>query len=259
MLKLIHGEFYRLIRSGSFKISLLLSVACGALIALAYLAMGGMTKQEIFVVTFQDIQLPFIFAGIFCASFIGGEFSKGTIRRVVTAGYTRGEILFSKWVVALLGSLLIRVIYPLISYFIYVLSGKADKASNSDNVADWVFGNFFRYFMKDGFLSIAIITLFIMFAFVCKKQSLTTTFNMLFLIGTMLVALMVFNLKSLEFLRPIMKFFPTYFITNLNHSVKTVSDSVVPPTLVNVGLTALVFVAIGYCVSYFMFRKAEMK
>ena len=148
MRKLIKFEFRKLLRSRYFYIILgvsLLLVILNGLITNLLASMAQELGQEVAMdaYSFAKSTLSSTFmllVGIFVAIYACEDFSHGILKNVVGKGYAREKVLYSKYLVSLLGALFIALVSVLFGFlFGNILWG--NKAT-SDNVAVIIIGQF---------------------------------------------------------------------------------------------------------------------
>ena len=120
MSKLLHAEFFRLIKNKIFWLGLLVMIAVPLYgvgvryydytIALEYI---WETADGLWFV--GGIYLGIVLS-VFVSLFIGTEFNDGTIRNKLTVGHTRGEIYFTNQIICTAVSLFYHIIYIAVLY-----------------------------------------------------------------------------------------------------------------------------------------------
>lgn len=126
MTKLLNANFSRLFFNGIFRVGMLVSVIAGVICPL----MGFRLKRTLSVVTegliggdtqyqyidyycFTYIWILVVVIAVFCGIYVGTEYSDGTMRNKVAAGYSRTEIYFSNLAVNAVGGVIIYVLYQI--------------------------------------------------------------------------------------------------------------------------------------------------
>lgn len=123
MNKLLSAEFARLFKNLTFKLCLLFSGGFGAFLVLMrwwdvkihsvdYAKLGVEYSNADGLIFLGGVYLIFAIA-VFISTFIGTEYSDGTIRNKLTAGHTRGSIYFSKLIVCAVADIMMHILYIL--------------------------------------------------------------------------------------------------------------------------------------------------
>lgn len=130
-----------------------------------------------------------IFLGIFLAMFITVEFSNGTIKNIVSRGFSRSQIYISKFIAAIITNL----------FLIVITSASALIAGT----IMWKFGttydNFIldvlRMFFLEVLVNIAVSSIFVMVAFLVRRNGPAVSINL----GIWALSSVVLNLINLLF------------------------------------------------------------
>lgn len=130
-----------------------------------------------------------IFLGIFLAMFITAEFSNGTIKNIVSRGFSRSQIYLSKFIAAIITNL----------FLIVITSASALIAGT----IMWKFGttydNFIldvlRMFFLEVLVNIAVSSIFVMVAFLVRRNGPAVSINL----GIWALSSVVLNLINLLF------------------------------------------------------------
>lgn len=121
MNRLISAEFVRLFKSLVFKLCLLFSAGLGAFLVLVRWSDMKMNPEvyEEYGLEYSNaddllfvggVYLIFVIA-ILIGSFVGREYSDGTIRNKLTAGHTRSSIYASKFIVCAVADIMLHILY----------------------------------------------------------------------------------------------------------------------------------------------------
>lgn len=121
MNKLLSAEFVRLFKSLTFKVCLLFSAGLGAFFVLmrwwdrkmhpdVYAELGLDYSNADGLIFVGGVYLLFVIA-VLIGSFVGREYSDGTIRNKLTAGHTRASIYVSKFIVCTVADIMLHLLY----------------------------------------------------------------------------------------------------------------------------------------------------
>lgn len=121
MNRLLSAEFVRLFKSLTFKLCLLFSAGLGAFLVLVrwsdmkmnpevYVEYGLEYSNADGLIFVGGVYLIFVIA-ILIGSFVGREYSDGTIRNKLTAGHTRSSIYVSKFIVCAVADVILHLLY----------------------------------------------------------------------------------------------------------------------------------------------------
>ncbi|MCD7744799.1 MAG: ABC transporter permease [Lachnospiraceae bacterium] len=103
MRNLIHAEFYRYKRNGLIWLLLGAAFLSGVIFGLSVIING--TFDDMFIIPLSVI------LAVFLSLEVGQEYNDGTIRNKIVAGHGRGEIYISKFVMAVVTSLIMTTVY----------------------------------------------------------------------------------------------------------------------------------------------------
>ena len=142
MLKLIRFEFRKLIRSGSFYICTAILVLLSALTVYTTKYANeqlGMITPDSSALTSLMRALPTstisILLGIFIALYVCEDFAGGTIRNILTRGYSRFGVYVSKFAVVIVSTVVMSAICCAASYAIGIyVWGSADASVGSEQI-----------------------------------------------------------------------------------------------------------------------------
>ena len=124
MRNLLSAEFLRMFKSLTFKLCLLFSAGLGAFMVLVRW-MDVITHPDIYAelgVEYRNVD-GLIFVGgvylifaiaVFIGSFVGREYSDGTIRNKITAGHTRCAVYVSKFIVCAVADTILHGLYIIV-------------------------------------------------------------------------------------------------------------------------------------------------
>lgn len=185
MLNLLRADFYKLKRSKSFFICLLMSVLLVAYIIIDF-SSSAHIKEQLSPSTFHWIYMLFnekaflpyfipLFQAIFITMLITNEYSTGTVKDSVSLGFSRIKIYISKLITVSVGSILMMIVAILTtaitSIFVFGIYGYF-------SMYDLLL--IARMFLIQVLLYTAYGSLFLMIAFLIKNIGGTMVFSIFF-------------------------------------------------------------------------------
>ena len=196
--------------------------------------------------TALDNSMLSLISGIFLAVFVSQDESLGTIKNIVSRGYSRTKIYFSKYIVSLVSVLLYALIVLIIG-FIFGLSVSGVGTINSD---------FFVSIIGQILVVIGFHALFFMFSTIFNKNGIIITLN----IATPLIIKLVLGLLDSFLLKKDVKIgfqFGDYWLDGLMSSfnAKTMNAGELTGSIIMTLIYIIVFITLGLMV----YRKKEVK
>ncbi|MCT8975266.1 ABC transporter permease [Clostridium sp. CX1] len=185
MLNLLRADFYKLRRSKSFFICLVMIAFFVAYVILDFSSSAHM-KERLSQSTFHWIYMLFkeraflpyfipMFQAIFITMLITSEYSAGTIKDSVSLGFSRSKIYISKLITVSVGSILmmlVAIFFTVItSIFVFGIYG-------SFTTYDLLL--LVRMFLIQSLLYTAYASIFLMIAFLIKNVGGTMSFSIFF-------------------------------------------------------------------------------
>jgi ABC-2 type transport system permease protein len=185
MLNLLRADFYKLRRSKSFFICLLMNAIYVTYIIIDF-GSSAHIKEQLSPSTFHWIYMLFkekaflpysipVFQAIFITMFITNEYSTGTIKDSVSLGFSRRKIYMSKLITVSVGSILIMLaaifLTVITSIFVFGIYGYFSM---------YDFLLFIRMFLIQSLLYTAYGSVFLMIAFLIKNIGGTMAFSIFF-------------------------------------------------------------------------------
>ena len=124
MKKLLKFEFYKLFKQKSFYIctAIILGLAALNLVAIKYLLSEIESEPNlIFSSPIRSVMSTVsgnftMLSGIFVALFVCGDFSQQTIKNIYSRGFSKTEVFFSKYIVAVVGTLIMLALNYAVSF-----------------------------------------------------------------------------------------------------------------------------------------------
>ena len=140
--RLLHFEFHKLIRQRSFYICL--AVLLGMLVVSAETSQLLYADSEVLPADLNALDnlmgsvsgsVLKMVLGVFIPLFVCEDFMSGTIRNIITRGYTRLEIFFSKLIAILCACVIMTVLCMAVSYLVgLIFWGTGDGAFTGEQV-----------------------------------------------------------------------------------------------------------------------------
>ncbi len=196
--------------------------------------------------TALDNSMLSLVSGIFLAVFISQDESLGTIKNVISRGYSRIQIYFSKYIVSLI-SVLIYSLIVLIVGFLFGLSVSGVGVIDSE---------FFISIFGELLVIVGFHALFFMFSTIFNKNGIIITLN----IATPLIIKLVLGLLDSFLLKKEINLgfqFGDYWLDGLMSSfnAKTMNAIELSTSIVMTLVYIILFITIGL----FMYKKKEVK
>ncbi len=196
--------------------------------------------------TALDNSMLSLISGIFLAVFISQDESLGTIKNVVSRGYSRIKIYFSKYIVSLI-SILIYSLIVLIGGFIFGLSVSGVGSIDS---------GFFISIFGELLVIIGFHALYFMFSTIFNKNGIIITLN----IATPLIIKLILGLIDSFLLGKEIKIgfqFGDYWLDGLMSSfnAKTMNAGELSTSII----MTLVYIASFITIGLFVYKKKEVK
>jgi ABC-2 type transport system permease protein len=204
MINLLKSEFYKLKKSKGFYILLALCVVFPVILAFAYkgvaatAAAGNPDMQDILVMSRQfsgawftgnalsmeGMAIHSLIIAIFVSIFVAMEFNHGTMKNIVSKGFNRTQVYFSKFLTATTAALVMLITFMIASTIIGTILWGFD----SQGIAS--LGNFMTLFLTQGFLIVAYTAVFVFVAMSLRSNGASIGVNicLVILVGTLLEA-----------------------------------------------------------------------
>ncbi len=252
MNKLIKLEFRKLLSSTSYYVCL---AVCLAMLILTSFVSKMMAEQLNQLDAFNAIKttrtaldnsMLSLISGIFLAVFVSQDESLGTIKNVVSRGYSRVKIYFSKYIVSLVGILIYSLIILLVGFlFGFCISGVGTIDSN-----------FFISIFGELLVMIGFHALFFMFSTIFSKNGIIITLN----IATPLIIKLALGLVDSFLSGKNIKIgfqFGDYWLDGLMSSfnAKTMSAGELSGSII----MSIVYIALFITLGLIIYRKKEVK
>lgn len=205
MRELLRFEFFKLKRSVIFYvlggIMLLLIVLEAATYYLMFQLMQELyefelpleSSAELFSLGFLDVSSFVIICIIFSSSKALDDVRGGTMKNIISKGYTRGQIYFAKYLISLFAVLFYAVVCAIFSFLVGLIF--------FGNAADYRVEYFFLGMLAITFIAAALHSLFFGVASLLGKLPGAIIFNLLgFALIFAILGLMLINVKNFDIL-----------------------------------------------------------
>lgn len=250
--KLLKFEFRKLQKSKSFYVCLFLSLGMLLISGFSEKALMG-NPEEIgilyplagFVRDTLSNGNAILLTGIFVALFVCEDESCGTIKNIYAKGYSRENVFFAKYIVTLVGVLVIVLLDFLVSY-LFALA-YFDKTAEKGNLIVDIVGQIV--------VMLAYHSIFVAISVLMKKTGGAVALN---IIGPSMVSLVLtlidVTLKLKDKLKDFL--FSNYWVESFFYNFKLTSPST---TAILTGfIGSAIYIAIGILVGYFVSKKKEL-
>lgn len=114
MFNLLSVEFYKLCRKKAVYIAAAFMICFGALLSFDFFAARPLADMEMALYAISDTSLVFIIT-LVVAAYVGSDFADRTIHNSIKLGYSRGQIVLSKMIPAMVLSALLQLCYGLVT------------------------------------------------------------------------------------------------------------------------------------------------
>lgn len=263
MYNLICADLYKLRKALAMKILFLIMLfAAIGMSIIAYLVGKGQLSSSMTGIGFllSDVHMISLIGAAAAGMFICGDFDNRTIHDAIANGYSRGEILYSKALVFLLASM-----FLLLPYFAATLIAIGTGANFSMDSASLGFlhlitANVSLASSSIGKLIVLMLTLLIVYAAqlsICipmalgfKRPVVVIIFYYAFTLLSAQLGSLKASSKSLGDIFSLTPYEWGYSLINLNTSSSYILQDI---------LVSLIFIFVMLAVTYFIFRKSEIK
>lgn len=186
MNKLLYAGFKRLKKDKTFWIGLSIFAVFGIIMCLVQynnmLKYSDTIKIENTFFIFASV--IGIFTAIFTCLFVGRDYSDGTIRNKIIIGHNRKAIYFSNFMISMIASVLISLVFMLIIVMIGIpLLGNFTLKSST---IIWLI-------IDIVFLIMVYSAIFNMIALLCSNKTISVVLSMLLIFGLMIISFLVLN------------------------------------------------------------------
>jgi len=256
MKNLLKSDFYRLFKSKSYYICMLVAAA---LIIVGLVISNALSKQDVAYATllnkdgmsyglktFGDGNVIMIMS-IFISIFVTAEFSQGTMKNVVSKGFSKVQVYLSKLVTMTVAT----YIAFLVAFIVSVVGGSIITGKFGDFTGAFV-GIAMKTIGIELLLTLAMTAVFVMIAMVFKNLGGVIAIN---IIGVFTFLNLIFS--ALQYLVDNkIKF--TEFSLSYNMSLYGV-DQVAGSIFLRSTIVGLVFLAVFTALGLWLFKKADVK
>lgn len=189
-----------------------------------------------------------LFLAIVTSIFITAEFSYGTMKNIVSKGYSRAKIYLSKLItMAIMTIIMIVVAFASGTIAATIITGQFGTFT-------WTYlGEVLRVFGIQVLLHTALSSLFVMFAMIIRNNGGTIAFN---IIVVSMFGQLLYQLLELIFKNKIM--FSNY---SLRHNISLYYTNIAPPVedIVRSILVGITFLTVSTLIGVFAFRNMDIK
>lgn len=246
MLNLLKCEFYKLKRSKSFYILIILSIIEGIIAVFSYppLRNDCGKKGMLFMFGGEEFAGQIIFLGIFTI-YITNEFKSSYIKNIISYGHKRRDIVLSKSIVFSTAAIIINLMLPItVTVIETVMNGYGENF----NFKAFAFILRVTLIMMLSYVVMASIAVLISFIF----RNIIVPMVIFYLIDTAVKAASAFSLRSNDFRYLYER--TIFYIPNI-----ATSNVVSASQIVQVVFQGLVVIAFSILLSIYAFNKADIK
>ena len=259
MKRLIKHEFFKVLRSKTLMVAMIIAASLAALQALLLLAVKAVVESDPSLmilptagsasmsVVVGDTTLPILFA-IVLSSVVCGEMRNKTIKITALADFSRGEIYAAKCLAIAAVSALMLAVYSLI----YVSVSLMIFGWGPDLTFGSVLMNIFVAFLMGLLLCWSACAMLNFFAYLTKNTALVIVIAVIVFQVLIGIVALIAELSSSTFFETLYKFSYDSVVANFirQKSLENFAYYIVPVLISLTGFTA------G---GYFLFRKQEIK
>ncbi len=258
MSKLIKADLYRLFRTKSYYI------CTGILLVMSILSLLIMKGTEIFLgeVVFSLLELTgisygasavaggdiVIFTAIFISVFITQEFVFGTMKNVVSKGFSRVKIYLSKLI-----TMIVATAIMLIALFIVSTVAATIATGELGEITGTFVLEFLRMFAIELLLYSALSSVFVMIAMIVRSNGATIAIN---IIGVIMFSSLIYELVSLLFKRKY-NFYDYSLLNNINTYYINMSPAF--EDIIRSIIVGVAFLTVSTLIGVLVFRKTDVK
>ncbi len=260
MLKLLRADFYRLFRSKSFYICTLVAIALSLMdLWISYVAYKTMPEQkEVFAAILPDSGIDFgikvlangnveMLLSIIIAIFITAEFSHGTMKNVVSKGYSKIKIYFSKYITMLTATYIVLFLGMIIGTINATFTSGKLGDFNAENVA-WIF----KSLGIEIVLNAAFVAILVLVSMIVRNLGGVIAINIL---GVMTVMPLIFML--LQYIaKGKIKFTEYDLFTNITTSIAKGTQT---SDLLRAVIVGCIYFILMTGIGIFAFKKSDIK
>lgn len=260
MINLIHADFYKLRKTLAFKVCLLITIGCAAILTFLShgMATGTLEVQSSVASGLSDAFMVSVIGSLFAGILICNDFDSKNIHDEISCG--RGSIVVSKTVIYTIVIILFVLPYAIAGFVAFVSKGSFTMdynfstytavMANSTGMA--VDGNaifkVIRLLLVSVILHAAKLSICIPLAFKVRKSVIVTVIGVVFFC---VIDSIINVLVDVPVVGEILKFTPFSY----NLLPMTISEG----ELLKICLVSTGFIIIMAFVTYRLFRKAEIK
>ena len=232
-------EFYKLRKSLFFYLAILGFLTASVLMAVSQISQGReITGQSAFINSISDTSLLFLLS-LFVSYFIGNDFANRIIDNEIRIGYSRLSVILSRVIIALPFTALLYLFYS-VPYAL--IMGSVNGFVSYITVTEFLMRTSLFILQLVSILSFSALIMFW-----CKKPALGMMLSVCFTVVTCNVLRNIMNDNAAFSLTPF------YRITMNNINIMTAQDALIS------FMSAIVTIVIALLMTYFVFRKAELK
>lgn len=243
MLNLFKMELYNLKHLKSFKALLLINFVIGLLYTIS---MPGSTTYRTgiggFEASFSDLPLMCLFCSMLVGLFIGSGFSDRTINYQIAIGKSRFKIMTAKIMVYYLATIPTILLYPVLVAIIQTIRFGWGEPFMATHIAYVL-----RVIILSVLLNIGVCSFFVFITFLLKTMAASIVASAVFYF---LVSAIYKLTPTLE---KIMKYTPFYLSTQAMN--REVSEGQIIISI----LSSILCTSVMFFVTYFFFKKSELK
>lgn len=258
MFNLLKIEFIKLKKSLAFKISLLICALMCLMSVAIYALMSNFSEitdevlgmsingYTMFYTSIRDSSDVLMIVTIVTCIMIGGDFSARTLQGQIVAGYSRTQIIISRFI----SSFALLFIFSLV-YTLIISGGVSIFIGFGTTFTAKLFGEMVLSFFMSLFMSYAIMTLYLLIIFIFKSVGTSLGVTMpVMLVGTSIIQILA---SVNEIAEKIVSFTPYGQLMVLGDLSL---DAMAYVKFFGVGLVYMVIMIVAVI---FSFRKAELK